>query len=65
MTTNYDWLLQLGQESPDELNAALGGGDSSADDALALLDEIRDADRISYDDYSRLFDVIAAAGGDA
>lgn len=31
-------------------------------DALDLLDEIYYADRISYDDYSRLFDAIAALG---
>ncbi len=42
--------------------ATLGGGDSSADDALALLDEIREAGRISYDDYSLLFDSIAILG---
>ena len=55
---SYDW-----QAIADELKATLGGEDSSADDALALLDEIREAGRISYDDYSRLFDAIAALGG--
>ena len=54
----FDW-----QAIADELNAAIGGVDSSADDALALLDEIREAGRISYDDYSRLFDAVAILGG--
>lgn len=43
------------QAIADELNAGV-------DDALAILDEIHEADRISYDDYSRLFDAIATLG---
>lgn len=46
----------------DELNAVLGSGNADTDDALALLDEIREAGRISYDDYSQLFDAIAELG---
>ena len=48
----------------NELNAELKNVDSRADDALALLDEIREAGCISYDDYSRLFDAVAAIGGE-
>lgn len=48
----------------DELNAVLGSGNADTDDALALLDEIREAGRISYDDYSQMFDAIAELGSD-
>ena len=50
------------QAITDELNAELGSGNADTDDALALLDEIREAGRISYDDYSQLFDAIAELG---
>lgn len=44
--------------------AATLGAEPSADvsDVLDLLDEIRNEDRIGYDDYSRLFDAIAKLG---
>ena len=50
------------QAIADELNAKLGCEAADADDALSLLDEIREAGRISYDDYSQLFDAIAELG---
>ena len=60
-----DWVCKVGIDYKgitDELNAAMGGS-ADVDDAFALLDEIREAGRISYDDYSQLFDAIAAIGG--
>ena len=50
------------QAIADELNAGLYVN-AGVDDALAILDEIHYEDRISYDDYSRLFDAIAAIAG--
>ena len=50
--------------TPEQAIAATLERDSAdVDGALELLDEIRQADRISYDDYSRLFDAIATLGG--
>lgn len=54
------------QAITDELNATFGerleNDNADADDALVLLDEIREAGRISYDDYSQLFDAISELG---
>ena len=51
--------------TPEQAIAAtLGGENTGVYDALDLLDEIHYEDRISYDDYSRLFDAIATLSGE-